>query len=161
MRSEPNLDAWVSNNNPPPEQEYGKGFWDYVEMLRRLMNKFEAINDRVIGTYTVHTPPPEEKLLMPALAFDLGPITIALKWDFGARSNWPHEWTVSIKRPSTRRERLYQLFDEKLKLSSRSVTGFPPDWVLPCYQKSPAAFTCQLRDEWDVATLVRIMLFER
>ena len=40
------LDHWVSDNNPPMRLQYGKGWWGYIETLRRLMEKFEVEHAR-------------------------------------------------------------------------------------------------------------------
>ncbi len=154
------FDAWVSHNNPPSELEYSKGFWDYVEMVRRFVEKFDGTNERVVGTYIVHTPPPVEELQMPAIAFDVGAVTVALKFDFGSDANWPREWTVSIKRPSPYPGPIFALFDEDADLSNQATAGLGDAWTLPSFRKSPAAFTCELDDEWDVATLIRLVSHE-
>jgi hypothetical protein len=154
------LNAWVNDNNPPIEQAYDKGFWDYVEMVRRLVDKFDGTNERVVGTYVVRTPPPEEELQMPAIAFDVGRASVAVRFDFGADASWPREWTVSIKRPSPYLGPVFGLFDQDGEVSSRMTTGFGETWTLPPLRKSPAAFSCELVDEWDVAMLVRLVSYE-
>jgi hypothetical protein len=35
------FDRWVSENNIPPSYEFGKGWWDYVERVRRFSSKFD------------------------------------------------------------------------------------------------------------------------
>jgi hypothetical protein len=35
------LDRWV-NDNPEEQLQYGKGWWDYIELIRRLMYKSGA-----------------------------------------------------------------------------------------------------------------------
>ena len=56
------FDEWVGENNIPERFEYGKGWWDYVELVRRFASKFDVEEVRVVGHYIVHTPPPEEEL---------------------------------------------------------------------------------------------------
>jgi hypothetical protein len=53
------FDRWVGENNIPERFEYGKGWWDYVELVRRFASKFDVEDVRVVGHYVVHTPPPE------------------------------------------------------------------------------------------------------
>jgi hypothetical protein len=36
------LDRWVNDNNPDEQLRYSKGWWDYIELIRRLMYKFGA-----------------------------------------------------------------------------------------------------------------------
>jgi hypothetical protein len=150
------FDVWVGENNPDPKLEYGKGWWDYVETLRRLITKFDAKAPRVIGIYVVHTPPPCEELPMPAVAFTVDDTAFALKYDFGSGARWPQEWTVSVKRPQSDTLPVMNLFDGKLDLSSEPIEGLGPEWTFPAYANSPASFTCEVEDEWDVAALIRL-----
>ena len=78
------FDRWVADNNIPERFEYGKGWWDYVELIRRFAHKFDIPDVRVVGHYVVRTPPPEEELPMPAVGLTKGSVLIAMKWDFGA-----------------------------------------------------------------------------
>jgi len=43
------FDRWVGQNNVPARFEYGKGWWDYVEMVRRFASKFDIEDVRVVG----------------------------------------------------------------------------------------------------------------
>src|SRR5262249_41659952 len=92
------FDRWVGENNVPAHFEYGKGWWDYVELIRRFASKFDIDDVRVVGHYVVRTPPPEEKLPMPAVALTGPRAMAALKYDFGSTARWPKEWVVSIRR---------------------------------------------------------------
>jgi hypothetical protein len=74
------FDRWVAENNIPQSFEYGKGWWDYVELVRRFGAKFGLPMVRVAGHYVVHTPPPEEELTMPGVVLEHSDVTIALKW---------------------------------------------------------------------------------
>jgi hypothetical protein len=91
------FDRWVSQNNIPTRFEYGKGWWDYVELVRRFASKFGIEDVRVVGHYVVQTPPPEEKRPMPAVVLTRRDVLIALKHDFGGLARWK-EWTVSVRR---------------------------------------------------------------
>jgi hypothetical protein len=154
------FDLWVGNNNPDLKLEYGKGFWDYVEMLERLIAKFDAVNARVVGTYIVRTPPPEEELRMPAVAFEVRGVTFAVRHDF-APQEWPYEWTVSVVRRSPYLGPIFGLFEPELDLSKDArTTGLPTELILGAFRRSPSAFTCRLIDEWDVATLIRLTSYE-
>ena len=42
------LDRWV-NDNPDEQLQYGKGWWDYIELIRRLMYNFGAEEAHVVG----------------------------------------------------------------------------------------------------------------
>jgi hypothetical protein len=154
------FDEWVGENNIPERFEYGKGWWDYVELVRRFAYKFDVEEVRVVGHYIVHTPPPEEELPMPAVALTRRGVTVALKNDFGALARWPKEWVVSIRRPIPYRGPLFGLFDPTVDLRELQVDGFPPELVFPPYEKNQAEFTCELEDEWEVATLLRLVFHE-
>src|SRR4051812_20680866 len=47
------FDRWVADDNIPGRFEYGKGWWDYVALIRRFANKFDIPDVRVVGHYVV------------------------------------------------------------------------------------------------------------
>lgn len=157
------FDTWVSANNIPESFEFGKGWWDYVELVRRFAARLETHAVRVIGHYVVDTPPPQERLPMPAVAISVPGVTFALRFDFGSWS-WKHEdraeWVVSVDRRSPYRGPLFGLFDESLDLRSNNVEGLTPDFLFGPYRENQSRFSCLLRDEWDVATLLRLIAHE-
>ena len=154
------FDRWVGANNIPTRFEYGKGWWDYVELVRRFASKFDIEDVRVVGHYVVHTPPPEEKLPMPAVALTRRAVLVALKHDFGGLARWPKEWTVSVRRTTPYRGPILGLFDPTVDLRQLRVDGLAPDFVFAPYRDNQAEFSCELEDEWDVATLLRLVLHE-
>src|SRR6266496_6852050 len=110
--------------------------------------------------YTVRTPPPREELPMPAVALAKTGVMVALKWDFGATCRWPREWTVSVQRRSPYLGPTFNLFDPGFDLRGERVDGFGPDLVFGPYCENRTEFSCELLDEWDVATLLRLVLYE-
>ena len=154
------FDRWVGENNIPDTFEYGKGWWDYVELVRRFSFKFDVADVHVVGHYVVRTPPPEEALPMPAVALVGRGVMIALKWDFGAMRSWPLEWTVSVRRRSPYLGPTFGLFDPDLDLRGHDVDGLGPGLVFGPYRQNPAEFSCEIQDEWDVATLLRLVFHE-
>jgi len=88
------LDRWVNDNDPDEQLQYGKGWWDYIELIRRLMYKFGAEEAHVVATYPMRTPLPEEDLLMPVVQFEVGSTEFIVKYDFGV---YPERWMVSVK----------------------------------------------------------------
>jgi hypothetical protein len=154
------FDRWVGANNIPTTFEYAKGWWDYVEVIQRFGRKFDVTDVSVIGHYIVRTPPPEEEVSMPAVSLSGHGVTVALKWDFGATSRWPREWTVSVRRRSPYLGPTFGLFDPTLDLRSEHIEGLSPDFVFGPYRENPAEFSCALEDEWDVATLLRVVFHE-
>ena len=157
------FDRWVGSNNIPETYEYSKGWWDYVELVRRFASRLETEDVRVVGHYFVDTPPPCERLPMPAVALFIPGLTVALRFDFGSWS-LQHaeisEWAVSVDRRAPYRGPLFDLFDETLDLRTLGVEGLAPDYLFGSYRQNPARFSCLLRDEWDVATLLRIVAHE-
>jgi hypothetical protein len=87
-------------------------------------------------------------------------VTVALRWDFGAMRRWPCEWTVSVRSPSGYRGPTFGLFDASLDLRAERLQGLAPGWVFGAYRANPAEFSCEVQDEWDVATLLRLVLTE-
>ncbi|HEX8112527.1 MAG TPA: hypothetical protein VF516_32575 [Kofleriaceae bacterium] len=88
------FDTWVGGHNIPETFEYGKGWWDYVELVRRFAARLDPEDVRVIGHDVVDTPPPRELLPMPAIALSIPGVTFALRFDFGSWS-WKHDAVVN------------------------------------------------------------------
>lgn len=156
------FDRWVNNNNIPASFEYGKGWWDYIELVRRFAYYLEAKEVHVVGHYHIDTPPPCERLPMPAVALETADVTFALRHDFGAFSirRDLREWVVTVKRRSRYTGPLFGLIDETEDLRDAGVDGLSPDYLFGPYREDPARFTALLRDEWDVAALMRILAHE-
>jgi len=57
-----------------------------VELVRRFAARLDSEDVRVIGHYVVETPPPCERLPMPAVAISIPGVTFALRFDFGSCS---------------------------------------------------------------------------
>ncbi|HKY35750.1 MAG TPA: hypothetical protein VJN18_07425 [Polyangiaceae bacterium] len=150
----------MTNNTISECFRFGKGWWDYVELLRRLGEKLDATEVRVVGHYLVETPPPEESLPMPVVALERPGALVALKWDFGAACRWPREWTMSIRRRSPYRGPIVGLFDPSFDLRRVTASGLPPSLVFGPYRDNQAEFSCEVSDEWDVAMLLRLVFHE-
>jgi hypothetical protein len=157
------FDRWVSENNIPERFEYSKGWWDYVELVRRFADHLGTNEVRVIGHYTIDTPPPCERLPMPAVAICVPGVTFALRFDFGSWSLKHREiceWVVSVDRRSPYVGPLFGLFDEHEDCRSQAVEGLAPDYLFGAYRQNQARFSCLVQDEWDVAALLRILAHE-
>lgn len=156
------FDRWVNDNNVSTSFEYGKGWWDYVELIRRFAHYLDAVEVRVVGHYHIDTPPPCERLPMPAVAIDVAGVTFALRHDFGARSlrHDLREWAVSVERRSPYCGPLFGLIRETEDLRDAGLDGLAPNYVFGSYREDPAQFTTLLRDEWDVAAAMRILAHE-
>ena len=79
------FNRWVNDNNPDERLEYRKGWWDYIEIIRRLAGKFDIKSHdiQVVSTYQMKTPPPCEELLMPVLRLQTPEVQLTIKYDFG------------------------------------------------------------------------------
>ena len=156
------FDRWVNDNNIPTSFEFRKGWWDYIELVRRFADHVEADDVRVVGHYHVDTPPPCERLPMPAVAIEAKDIVFALRYDFGDFSihHDLREWVVSVERRSPYTGPLFGLIRETEALQNMALQGLSPDFVFGSYRENPARFTALVRDEWDVAALLRILAHE-
>lgn len=154
------FDRWTLDHPVSEAFVFHKGWWDYVELVRRFSAKFAISRVRVVGEYIVDTPPPCERLPMPAVVLEAERALVALKWDFGQNCRWPHEWTLSVRRHSPYRGPTHDLFDPALDLRGERVDGLAPALLFGPYRENQAEFSCDLVDEWDVATLLRLVLYE-
>lgn len=89
------FDKWVNDNNPDSYLSYSKGWWDYIEFIRSICDKFNCSKVVVVSTYIMETPPPKEKLLMPVVSLEIDQIRFIMKMDFGGL---PPYWTLSVIR---------------------------------------------------------------
>lgn len=145
---------WVNDHNPSPKLSYGKVWWDYVTFLYHLDEPYGPNRMAVVSTYEMGTPPPEETLLMPVARLKTGGATFIMKMQFSLPEP---AWTVSVIRQRTERLPLYGLINEHDELSPAAVDGFDPEWVFPCYAKSPARFTARVEDDWQLYTLLWVI----
>jgi hypothetical protein len=67
------------------------------------------------------------------------------------------EWVVSVERRSPYLGPLFGLYDAAEDLRLIGVDGLAPDFLFGSYRQDQARFSCLLRDEWEVATLMRIV----
>lgn len=96
------FNQWVSENNPSPESNYQKGFWDWIEAVRRLssllrfgpLGKHEA-ELSVVGTITYQTPPPCEDITLPVIALKTDTFVAHIAWWFSVEPFLP-SYLVSI-----------------------------------------------------------------
>jgi hypothetical protein len=94
---------------------------------------------------------------MPAMALANATSTVVLRWDYGLPPS-SRPWTLSVRcRPPYRGPTL-ALFDAQRDLRQSSISGLTPDWLFGPFAANPAEFSCDLEDEWDVMTLLRLVL---
>lgn len=154
------FNQWVNDHNPDENLSYRKGWWDYIEIIRRLASKFD-IEDRdiqVVATYRMKTLPPSEELLMPVLRLNTPKIQFTIKYDFGV---YPEAWTVSVKSDIGPATVTLGLFDPDRDLRTKAIAGFEQEWIHGPYSENRRQFICDVQDEWDLACLFRLVFAER
>jgi hypothetical protein len=155
------FDVWVAENNIPDHFEFGKGWWDYVELIRMFAFRLDTEDMRVVGHYIVETPHPTELLPMPAVAIVTPGATFAFRYDFGTWSlKQPvalSEWVLSVDLAAPYRGPTFGLFDETRDLRPEELDGLSPNYLFGPYRQDQARFSCVVKDQWDVATLLRIL----
>src|SRR5438132_13614966 len=92
------LYEWVSKNNPAPDKQFDKGWWDTIEFYYRLADTFRDCNASVISTYAIQTPPPCEELLLPTILLHLPAAAVVLLLYFSPLSSF---WPFAIERLSS------------------------------------------------------------
>ena len=99
---------------------------------------------------------------MPAVAITRPGVTFALRDEFGSFSirHDLREWAVSVRRRAKYGGPLFGLLDEAEDLRDAGLDGLAPDFRFGPYREDRGQFTCLLRDEWEVAMLMRILAYE-
>jgi hypothetical protein len=149
------LERWLGEHRPSDSSHWGVAFWDHIELVQRWLSKFSFPKARALGEYIIHTPPPEEVLAMPLIELERDGLRVVLKMDF-SRPDFPHEWVVTVRSSVPIRHIPLGLFDPTAPIHPRAVSGIPDEHLLVPHAENPAEFSCQLVDDWDVATLLRI-----
>ena len=147
------LDAWVNDNSPARSAEYASGYWQFVEFSRRLAFKFEAQAIFAVGTHRVFTPPPKEELVVPIVCLEFDQASVVLEHDF---AEWPDEWRIGVKLTRPYQSETLNLFDPTVS-AGRDGDAIE-ELGFPAFSTNQRGFSCRLRDEWDVATFVRLLL---
>ena len=91
-----NFNEWVSKNNIDNlNKKYSKGWWEYIDFIRRLESKVNGAVF-VVGNYEVNTPPPEETIVLPIILLEVNNYKFYLKEDF-SYSSFFDQWMISIE----------------------------------------------------------------
>jgi hypothetical protein len=95
---------------------------------------------------------------MPAVAIITPAATFAFRYDFGTWSlKQFSEWVLSVEREAPYRGPTFGLFDEAHDLRPERFDGLSPNYLFGPYRHDQAKFSCVVKDQWDVATLLRIL----
>ncbi len=145
------FDIWVAEHNPDHKLSYGKGWWDFVEIIRRLAYKLEIADVSSASTFVLRTPPPREELLSPVACLRSERGTFYVKEDFGLMVD---SWTLSVQ---TCVDADLRPFLGTQLLDDRALEGFLPGWTFPPYESSIQPFTVRLADELDLYAILRLV----
>jgi hypothetical protein len=122
--------------------------------------RLDSEDVRLVDHYVVETPHPTELLPMPAVAIVTPTATFAFRHDFGTWSmKQPvalSEWVLSVDLAAPYRGPTFGLFDETRDLRATGLDGLSPNYLFGPYRADQAKFSCVVKDQWDVAMLLRI-----
>jgi hypothetical protein len=149
LRSYPEaqFDPWVCDNQPGPEAQFSKGWWDVVEFIRYLQDQLPIEGVTIMGDFDMQTPPPTETLRMPVFLLRLPNLDVCLKNDFSLLEPfWAASTVIWDDRPFAPYGLLAPL--DRWKQDSRDT--FPSDWRFPAYSAGSRRFSCGLADDHSV-----------
>lgn len=163
------LNKWVEINNiSQKEKNYSSGFWDYIELVRKIEEKTNAKVD-VYAEYEIITPPPSEFLKLPLIKLSYSDADIYIKEDF-SNGGFLDCWMVSvvsqkeifnlrkhINNIKTKKELKQERFLEKVY--DRQIEVFQKEKLLfDSYNKNKKRFTFTVKDEYDLFTALNIIV---
>ena len=148
------LYEWVSKNNPPPQKQYDKGWWDTIEFYYRLADTFPECMPSVISTYIIQTPPPCEELLLPTVQLHFPVAKVVLQHDFAPLAPF---WTLAVKRQTSAAMDVFGLFEPSAIVPDKNLHRLPKAWRFRQMAGNPQRFCCQVDDEFHVFTFLWIL----
>lgn len=149
------LHRWVDRNNPPESAAYSTGWWDYIETIYRLCEKYDVDHADVVDTYAITTPPPSEVLTLPLVELTLNGAAVIIHCDFGRPVG---AWLAHVHQPEADASMPLPYLFPAATAAHPDVAGTWPDAVKgPPYEERPSAFAIVLDDECDVDTLLRVV----
>lgn len=163
-----NLDNWVSNNNINQDKKnYSKGWWDYIEILRKIESKTNPAMS-VLAEYEIMTPPPSEFLKLPLIELSYGKVKLYIREDF-SNGGFFDEWIVSVESKEEiigiekyindikSKEELVDL-GFKSHFYQKLTKDFMENNILfDKYQNNKKRFTFTVEDEYDLFTIINII----
>ena len=158
-----NFDEWVSNNNPSEKLSYGKGWWDYIEYIRKLGEMLDTKDINVIDTFEMETPPPSEILSMPVFEIKFTGFKVYLKEHFSF-SGFHDAWVVSVvmKKKQSCELNLSSLglinnLNKKEKVYPEFMNGFTDKIIFEDYSPELNMFSGSVNDSWDLYALLKVI----
>lgn len=163
------LNKWVEINNiSQKEKNYSSGFWDYIELVRKIEEKTNAKVD-VYAEYEIITPPPSEFLKLPLIKLSYSDADIYIKEDF-SNGGFLDCWMVSViskkeivnlrkhindvktKKELIERGFLERVFDKEIKVFKKE------NLLFNSYNDNQKKFTFTVEDEYDLFTALNIII---
>jgi hypothetical protein len=138
---EAGFDRWVCENQPGPNAQFAKGWWDTVEWIRFLQSEFPISSVTVVGDFDMTTPPPSEILQMPIFLLHLPGLDVCLKNDFSFLEPY---WTASVLIRDDRPLSAYGLLAPFNRWQRDMRDTIPPEWQFPEYSPGSRRFSCAL-----------------
>lgn len=163
------LNNWITENHILQEKKnYSKGWWDYIELVRKIESKTNA-KVEVFSEYEIMTPPPSEFLKLPLIKLSYSDADIYIKEDF-SNGGFLDCWMVSviskkevinirkhindIKTKEKLKEKgfLDKVYDNQIKVFKNENLLFNG------YNDNQKKFTFTVEDEYDLFTALNIII---
>ena len=163
------LDNWITENHILQEKKnYSKGWWDYIELVRKIESKTNA-KIEVFSEYEIMTPPPSEFLKLPLIKLSYSDADIYIKEDF-SNGGFLDCWMVSvvskkeiinirkhindIKTKEELKEKgfLDKVYDNQIKVFKKE------NLLFNSYNDNQKKFTFTVEDEYDLFTAINIIV---
>jgi hypothetical protein len=161
------FNKWVTENNIDKlNKNYTKGWWEYIEFIRLLSDKIDA-SVCVIADYEVHTPPPEETIILPLILLEVEGHKLYLKEDF-SYCGFFDSWTVSIESDKIQKldfknylneiKSKQTLINEGFRASFHAtlINDFAQNNIF--YSNETNKITGTVKDEYDLYALIKFLL---
>tara|TARA_Y100001960_G_scaffold331182_1_gene427371 strand:+ start:2004 stop:2507 length:504 start_codon:yes stop_codon:yes gene_type:complete len=163
------LNNWITENHILQEKKnYSKGWWDYIELVRKIESKTNA-KIEVFSEYEIMTPPPSEFLKLPLIKLSYNDADIYIKEDF-SNGGFLDCWMVSviskkevinirkyindIKTKEELKEKgfLDKVYDNQIKVFKKE------NLLFNSYNDNQKKFTFTVEDEYDLFTAINIIV---
>lgn len=151
------FNQWVHENNPSPESKYSKGFWDWVENVRRLSSMLKSKPWRklpsdakdavisVVGSIRYETPPPTETITMPVVCIENDNFRAYVAYWFSVAPFLP-SYLIAVDRYRINEDDMYmydtllsyETFQNEFEIPHRSNE----DHTLKFYEKAKDRIVC-------------------
>lgn len=121
------FNQWVNDNNIDRKHPYSKGWWEHIDLIRRLAHHLGSDVQFVEGGLHITTPPPQTPMTLPVVRMEFGHAHATIAW-FLSYSGFAPEYLVMFSGPCPKQPQAYQTF-----------TATPGDlkWLLSKFAREP------------------------